>query len=148
MGTRATHLPCWADPGPAPALPDGVPSGCEVGELAAGHGDAWDGWDASGGVAAHAREAWRGAFDIGIPISGPSGPSALVVRARWWWCGDACELMRASSCVRGVGHATSTPFLDGQVRPVPAVSGRPSSPSPLLLTPPSGRRSRPLDPGG
>ena len=52
--------PAGPDP-PSPGPPDGVAVGCECGcELAGGHGDAWDGWDASGGVAAHAREARRG----------------------------------------------------------------------------------------
>ena len=52
-------------------------------------------------------------------------------------------VVRASSCVRGAGHALD-PFLDGQVRP----SGRPSSPSPLLLTRPRAADLAPLRPGG
>ena len=42
----------------------------------------------------------------------------------------------------------STPFLDGQVRPVPAVSGRPSIPSPLLLTRPRAADLAPSTRGG
>ena len=56
MGVRAREVPAGPDP-PSPDPPDGVvdvvgcpESGqCEVGELAGGQGDAWDGWDASGG---------------------------------------------------------------------------------------------------